>query len=162
MGMERRLMRLRRAALPLALLVGAAVALPGCRSRQREAAPEPFGPVRSIRDIRSQATELVGQVVRLRGRVTDVRDLNPGMPFPWDVVYTVEDETGTLPVHWFAQEPSPKERKPPTLAENSVIITGKVKLDVELEEKRYPLLIHELAELHNQERLQLPASPTAP
>lgn len=146
-------------ALSLALLAGAAVTLPGCRSRQPEAPPQPFGPVRSIRDIRSEAGELVGQVVRLRGRVTAVRDLNPGMPFPWDVVYTVQDDTGAVPVHWLTHEQSPKERQPPALADGEVIVTGKVKLDVELEGKQYPLLIHELPERHNQERPTLPAAP---
>jgi hypothetical protein len=149
-------------ALPLALLLGTAVALAGCRSRQPAAPPEPFGPVRSIRDIRSASGDLVGQVVRLRGRVTEVRDLNPGMPFPWDVVYVVQDETGSVPVHWFTQEKSPRERRPPTLTDSWVLVTGKVKLDVELEGKRYPLLVHELPELHNQARLILPASPGSP
>jgi hypothetical protein len=149
-------------ALLSAMLVGGAVALLGCRSRQPEVAPEPFGPIRSVREIRSEAGTLVGQVVRLRGRVKEMRDLNPGMSFPWDVVYTVEDGTGSVPVHWFTQEQSPKARQPPALADGAVIVTGKVKLGVELEGKKYTLLIHELAELHNQERPALPAAPTVP
>ena len=71
------------------------------------APPEPFGPIRSIGQIRHDAASLTGQIVRIRGRVTQVRDLNPGEPFPWDVVYTVEDGSASIPVHWFAQEKSP-------------------------------------------------------
>src|SRR5688572_17652670 len=88
----------------------------GCRSRTPAAPPDPYGPIRSIQEIQSDAASLAGQVVRLRGRMTEVRDLNPGMSFPWDVVYTVEDATGSLPVHWLTHEQSPKERRPPVLA----------------------------------------------
>ena len=109
--------------------------------------------------VRDAAT-LMGQVVRLRGRLTVLRDLNSGMPFPWDVVYTVEDGTGTMPVHWFTQEQSPKGRRPPVLAGSIVIVTGKLKQNVDLEGQTYPLLIHELSELHNQERPTLPVTPT--
>jgi hypothetical protein len=41
-----------------------------------------------------------------------------------------------------------------------VIVTGRIKRDLELEQKTYPLIIHETAELHNQERPTLPAAPT--
>jgi hypothetical protein len=134
--------------------------LPGCRRAATPAPAAPFGPIRAIRDIQQDRPALVGQVVRLRGRITSVRDLNPGLSFPWDVVYTVEDGTGAAPVHWFTQEQSPKGRKPPVLAGDTVVVTGKLKQDVELEGKRYPLLIHEMAELHNQERPMLPTAPT--
>src|SRR5207245_740173 len=71
------------------------------------APPEPFGPIRSIGQVRHDATSLTGQVVRIRGRVTEIRDLNPGHRFPWDIVYTVEDGSSSIPIHWFTQEKSP-------------------------------------------------------
>ena len=40
-----------------------------------------------------------------------------------------------------------------------MIVTGKVKRNLELDDTTYPVLLHELAELHNQERPTLPASP---
>ena len=75
------------------------------------------------------------------------------------MVYTLEDDTGAIPVHWLAHEKRPKEIKPPALPAGEVIVTGRVRQEVELEGKRYPLLIHELTELHNQERPTLPAAP---
>jgi hypothetical protein len=147
-----------------AIVGGAALALlalPACRRAEPPAPPAaPFGPIRAIQEIRQDAATLAGQVVRVRGRLTALRDLNAGMPFPWDIVYTVEDGTGSVPVHWFTQEQSPKGRRPPVLAGNVVIVTGKVKQNVELEGQAYPLLIHELAELHNQEHPTLPVAPT--
>jgi hypothetical protein len=128
--------------------------------------PEPFGPIRSIADIRRNAATTrfagtpTGQMVRLRGRVTALRDLNPGQLFPWDVVYTVDDGTGTVPVHWFVQEQRPGGVKPDTLPGDTVIVTGRVKHDLELEGKTYPLIIHEQAALHNVEHPTLPVSPT--
>ena len=144
------------------LLAGTTLGLlPGltaCRRTPPAPPAEPFGPIRANREIRQAAPTLVGQVVRLRGRITSVRDLNSGLSFPWDVVYTVDDGTDTVPVHWFTQQQSPKERKLPTLAGNTVIVTGKVKRNVDLNGKIYPLLIHEIAELHNQEKPALPVA----
>jgi hypothetical protein len=137
----------------------------GCQSRRSAAPPpppDPYGPLRTIADIRQNAATLTGQMVRLRGRLTDLRNVNPGMPFPWDVVYTVDDGTGTIPVRWFTHEPAPKDPKPPTLPEDQVIVTGRVKQDLEVEGKTYPLLIHEETALHNQERPSLPATPATP
>ena len=140
------------------------LALPTRRHPSPAPPPEPFGPVRAIAAIgRDAATTRfagapTGQMVRLRGRVVALRDLNPGQRFPWDVVYTVDDGTGTIPVHWFVQEPHPEELKPPVLPDNTVIVTGKVKRDLELDGKTYPVLLHEQADLHNQEHLTLPAS----
>jgi hypothetical protein len=122
--------------------------------------PEPFGPIRSVAAIRRDAAALTGQIVRLRGRVVALRDLNSGQRFPWDVVYTVDDGTGALPIHWFVQEQRPKELKPPVLPDGTVIVTGKVKRDLELDGKTYPVILHEQADLHNQEHPILPASPT--
>ncbi len=124
-------------------------------------APDPLGPVRSVGEVRDAAATLAGSVVRLRGRITGCRDLNPGQPFPWDVLYTVTDATGSVPVHWFAQQPGSKDRRPLALPGDRVIVTGKVKRELELEGKTYPLVIHEITELHNHERLTLPATPTA-
>lgn len=120
---------------------------------------EPFGPIRSIGQVRHDTASLTGQMVRIRGRITEVRNLNPGQPFPWDVVYTVEDGSASIPVHWFTQEKSPKELRPPALPDQTVIVTGKVKRDLELEGTTYPVVLHEQAELHNQEHPTLPASP---
>jgi hypothetical protein len=121
--------------------------------------PEPFGPIRSIGEIRHDAATLTGQVVRIRGRITALRDLNPGHRFPWDIVYTVEDGSSNIPVHWFTQEKSPQDPRPPTLPDQTVIVTAKVKRDLELDGKTYPVILHEQAELHNQEHPTLPASP---
>lgn len=145
----------------LSLLLALCLGLAGCRPRPPAAPPEPFGPIRPIRDIQQNAAQLMGQVVRLRGKLTQVRNLNPGQPFPWDVVYTVDDGTGSLPVHWFTQEKAPKAPKPPVLPNGEMIVTGRLKRDLELENKSYPLLIHEQAELHNQEHPMLPAAPTS-
>ena len=123
------------------------------------AAPEPFGQIRSIGQVRHDAALLAGQIVRIRGRVTKIRDLNPGQRFPWDVVYTLEDGSSQIPVHWFTQEKSPKDVRPPTLPDRMVIVTGKVKRDLELDGKTYPVILHELTELHNQEHPTLPVSP---
>jgi hypothetical protein len=141
------------------LALGLIVTLPGCRAHRLELPPEPFGPIRAIRDLHRDAAALTGQMVRLRGRIVATRNLNPGQPFPWDVVYTLDDGTGTVPVHWFVQEPAPKDLKPPTLPGGSVIVTGKLKRDLELEGTRYPLLAHEQAEWHNQEHPLLPPHP---
>jgi hypothetical protein len=126
------------------------------------APPEPFGPIRSIGQVRHDAASLTGQIVRIRGRITDIRDLNPGQPFPWDVVYTVADGSSQIPVHWFTQEKRPKELRPPTLPDRQVIVTGKVKRDLDLDGKTYPVILHELSELHNQARPTMPASPALP
>jgi hypothetical protein len=149
----------KRVILLLAALTLAAV---GCQSRRAAPSttpPDPFGPIRSISDIRQNAATLTGQMVRLRGRITGLRNLNPGMPFPWDVVYTVDDGTGTLPIRWFTHEQAPKDPKPPILPDGQVIVTGRVKQALELEGKIYLLLIHEETALHNQERPTLPAAP---
>ncbi len=151
-------------AIVLAAAIAALVfflALPTRRHPGPAPAPEPFGPIRTIADIRGHAAALTGQTVRLRGRLTTLRDLNPGEIFPWDVLYIVDDGTGTLPVHWFVQEQRPGGVKPDTLPGDVVIVTGKVKHDVELEGKSYPLVIHEQAELHDVEHPTLPTSPAA-
>jgi hypothetical protein len=135
------------------------LAFPARRRASPAPAPEPFGPIRSVAAIRHEAAALAGHRVRLRGRIVAVRDLNPGQPFPWDVVYTVDDGTGTLPVHWFVQERRPKELKPPVLPDGTVMVNGKIKRDLELDGKTYPVLLHEQAEAHNQEHPTLPASP---
>jgi hypothetical protein len=93
------------------LLVALAALALGCPSRRTGAPPPPadsYGPIRSIADIRQNAATLTGQMVRLRGKITNLRNVNPGMPFPWDVVYTIDDGTGTIPVRWFTHEPAPK------------------------------------------------------
>ena len=108
-----------RRSVALALLL----VLPGCRPTKPASRPDPFGPIRSIQEIRQAAPALAGQVVRLRGRIGSVRDLNPGMPFPWDVVYTLEDNTGSIPVHWLSHEQRPKEIKPPALAARVIKIS---------------------------------------
>jgi hypothetical protein len=149
--------------LGLAAAIAALVlflALPTRRHPSPAPQPEPFGPIRSIAAIRHDAATLTGQVVRLRGRVIALRNLNSGQRFPWDVVYTIDDSTGTLPIHWFVQEQHPEELKPPVLPDGTVIITGKIKRDLELDGKTYPVILHEQAELHNQEDPTLPASPT--
>jgi hypothetical protein len=122
---------------------------------------EPFGPIRSIAQVRQDAVSLTGKIVRVRGRLTAIRDLNPGERFPWDVVYTVQDATGQIPVHWFTQEKSPKDLRPPTMPQQEVIVTGKVKRDLDLDGTKYPVILHELAEWHNQEHPILPATPVA-
>ena len=126
------------------------------------APPEPFGPIRSIGQVRHDAASLTGQIVHIRGRITELRNLNPGQPFPWDVVYTVEDGSSSISVHWFTQEKSPKELRPPTLPDQTVIVTGKVKRDLELEGQTYAVILHEEAALHNQEHPTLPTSPGIP
>jgi len=149
-------------AIGLAAAIAALViflALPTRRHPSPASPPEPFGPIRAIAAIRRDAAALTGQIVRLRGRVVALRDLNAGQRFPWDVVYTVDDGTGTLPIHWFVQEQRPKEVKPPVLPDSTVIVTGKVKRDLELDGKTSPVILHEQAELHNQEHPTLPASP---
>src|ERR1043166_9058152 len=106
------------------IALGAVITLsPGCRGRKPEAAPEPFGPIRPVADIRRDAAALTGQVVRVRGRLKEIRNLNPGQRFPWDVVYTVEDGSNSIPVHWFTQEKRPPELKPPSLPGGQVIVT---------------------------------------
>jgi hypothetical protein len=141
-------------------MLGWTLAFVGCRAHRAEPPQEPFGPIRAIRDLQRDAATLTGQMVRLSGRIAATRNLNPGEPFPWDVVYTVDDGTGTVPVHWFVQEPARKGLKPPALPDGTVLVTGRVKRDLELEGKRYPLVIHEQAEWHNERHPALPASPT--
>jgi hypothetical protein len=157
-------------AIVLAAVIAALVFFLALPTRRRPAPappPDPFGPIRSIADIKRDAATTrfagtpTGQAVRVRGRLTNLRDLNPGQFFPWDVVYTVDDGTGTLPVHWFVQEQRPGGVKPDTLPGDMVIVTGKLKRNVELEGKTYPLLIHEQPELHDVEHPTLPASPVA-
>jgi hypothetical protein len=147
--------------------LGVAVAVLLVARSARQGAPpvlsaEPFGPIRRVAEVRQGVSTLMGQVVRVRGRLTGLRDLNPGQPFPWDVVYSVEDGTGFLPVHWFVQQQSPKERKPPVLPGDQVIVTARLKRDVELDGKTYPILLHEIAELHNREQSSLAGTPTPP